>query len=47
MIVGRSNIVGKPMANLLIQQGSGGDATVTVCHSKTATSPPSPARRTS
>ena len=35
VIVGRSNIVGKPMANLLIQQGSGGDATVTVCHSRT------------
>ena len=35
MIVGRSNIVGKPMANLLIQQGPGGDATVTVCHSRT------------
>jgi methylenetetrahydrofolate dehydrogenase (NADP+)/methenyltetrahydrofolate cyclohydrolase len=35
VILGRSNIVGKPMANLLIQQGSGGDATVTVCHSKT------------
>jgi methylenetetrahydrofolate dehydrogenase (NADP+)/methenyltetrahydrofolate cyclohydrolase len=35
VIVGRSNIVGKPMANLLVQQGSGGDATVTVCHSKT------------
>jgi methylenetetrahydrofolate dehydrogenase (NADP+)/methenyltetrahydrofolate cyclohydrolase len=35
VIVGRSNIVGKPMANLLIQQGAGGDATVTVCHSKT------------
>jgi methylenetetrahydrofolate dehydrogenase (NADP+) / methenyltetrahydrofolate cyclohydrolase len=34
VIVGRSNIVGKPMANLLIQQGKGGDATVTVCHSK-------------
>jgi methylenetetrahydrofolate dehydrogenase (NADP+)/methenyltetrahydrofolate cyclohydrolase len=34
VIVGRSNIVGKPMANLLIQQGPGGDATVTVCHSK-------------
>jgi methylenetetrahydrofolate dehydrogenase (NADP+)/methenyltetrahydrofolate cyclohydrolase len=27
VIVGRSNIVGKPMANLLIQQGPGGDAT--------------------
>jgi methylenetetrahydrofolate dehydrogenase (NADP+)/methenyltetrahydrofolate cyclohydrolase len=34
VIVGRSNIVGKPMANLLIQPGKGGDATVTVCHSK-------------
>jgi methylenetetrahydrofolate dehydrogenase (NADP+)/methenyltetrahydrofolate cyclohydrolase len=34
VIVGRSNIVGKPMANLLIQQGTGGDATVTVCHSR-------------
>jgi methylenetetrahydrofolate dehydrogenase (NADP+)/methenyltetrahydrofolate cyclohydrolase len=34
VIVGRSNIVGKPMASLLIQQGQGGDATVTVCHSK-------------
>jgi len=33
--VGRSTIVGKPMANLLIQQGPGGDATVTVCHSRT------------
>jgi methylenetetrahydrofolate dehydrogenase (NADP+)/methenyltetrahydrofolate cyclohydrolase len=35
VIVGRSTIVGKPMANLLIQQGAGGDATVTVCHSRT------------
>lgn len=34
VIVGRSNIVGKPMASLLIQPGKGGDATVTVCHSK-------------
>ncbi len=34
VIVGRSNIVGKPMASLLIQQGAGGDATVTMCHSK-------------
>jgi len=32
VIVGRSNIVGKPMASLLIQPGRGGDATVTVCH---------------
>jgi methylenetetrahydrofolate dehydrogenase (NADP+)/methenyltetrahydrofolate cyclohydrolase len=35
VIVGRSNIVGKPMANILMQQGPGGDATVTVCHSRT------------
>jgi len=35
VIVGRSNIVGRPMANLLIQNGPGGDATVTVCHSRT------------
>jgi methylenetetrahydrofolate dehydrogenase (NADP+)/methenyltetrahydrofolate cyclohydrolase len=35
VVLGRSTIVGKPMANLLIQTGPGGDATVTVCHSKT------------
>ena len=35
VIVGRITIVGKPMASLLIQQGAGGDATVTICHSKT------------
>jgi methylenetetrahydrofolate dehydrogenase (NADP+)/methenyltetrahydrofolate cyclohydrolase len=35
VIVGRSNIVGKPMASLLIQTGRGGNATVTVCHSRT------------
>lgn len=35
VVIGRSTIVGKPMANLLIQTGPGGDATVTVCHSKT------------
>ena len=35
VIVGRSNIVGKPMASLLIQSGKGGDATVTICHSRT------------
>jgi methylenetetrahydrofolate dehydrogenase (NADP+) / methenyltetrahydrofolate cyclohydrolase len=33
--VGRSNIVGRPMASLLLQKGKGGDATVTVCHSRT------------
>lgn len=35
VIVGRSDIVGKPMANLLIQKDSGGNATTTVCHSRT------------
>ncbi len=35
VIVGRSNIVGKPMAAMLVQQRVGGDATVTVCHSRT------------
>jgi methylenetetrahydrofolate dehydrogenase (NADP+)/methenyltetrahydrofolate cyclohydrolase len=35
VIVGRSNIVGKPMAALLMQARDGGDATVTVCHSRT------------
>ena len=34
LVIGRSNIVGKPMANLLVQTGPGGDATVTVCHSR-------------
>ncbi|MEO8206458.1 MAG: bifunctional 5,10-methylenetetrahydrofolate dehydrogenase/5,10-methenyltetrahydrofolate cyclohydrolase [Chthoniobacterales bacterium] len=35
VIVGRSMIVGKPMAMLLMQRGKGGDATVTIAHSKT------------
>ena len=35
VVVGRSNIVGKPMAALLVQARSGGDATVTICHSRT------------
>jgi len=35
VIIGRSNIVGKPMAALLMQNGPGGNCTVTVCHSKT------------
>ncbi len=35
VIVGRSNIVGKPMAALLVQARVGADATVTVCHSRT------------
>jgi methylenetetrahydrofolate dehydrogenase (NADP+)/methenyltetrahydrofolate cyclohydrolase len=35
VIVGRSNIVGRPMASLLLRKGRGGDATVTVAHSRT------------
>jgi methylenetetrahydrofolate dehydrogenase (NADP+)/methenyltetrahydrofolate cyclohydrolase len=35
VIIGRSNIVGKPMASLLMQNAPGGNATVTVCHSRT------------
>jgi methylenetetrahydrofolate dehydrogenase (NADP+)/methenyltetrahydrofolate cyclohydrolase len=35
VVLGRSNIVGKPMAFLLLQKGAGGDATVTVCHTGT------------
>lgn len=34
-IIGRSNIVGKPLAALLMQRGEWADATVTVCHSRT------------
>ena len=35
VVVGRSNIVGKPIANLLIQKAITGNATVTVCHTRT------------
>ena len=35
VVVGRSTIVGRPMASLLLQDGPGGNATVTVCHSRT------------
>ena len=35
VIIGRSNIVGKPLANLLLRKSKTGNATVTVCHSKT------------
>lgn len=35
VVIGRSNIVGKPVASLLMQKGYPGDATVTVCHSRT------------
>ena len=35
VVLGRSNIVGKPMAALMMQAGEAADATVTVCHSRT------------
>jgi methylenetetrahydrofolate dehydrogenase (NADP+)/methenyltetrahydrofolate cyclohydrolase len=35
VVVGRSNIVGKPIANMLLQRGKGANATVTVCHTAT------------
>jgi len=35
VVIGRSNIVGKPIATLMMQKGYPGDATVTVCHSRT------------
>ncbi|MFO7867921.1 MAG: bifunctional methylenetetrahydrofolate dehydrogenase/methenyltetrahydrofolate cyclohydrolase FolD [Bacteroidales bacterium] len=35
VVIGRSNIVGKPMSVLLSQKGYPGDCTVTVCHSRT------------
>ncbi|MDE5567155.1 MAG: bifunctional methylenetetrahydrofolate dehydrogenase/methenyltetrahydrofolate cyclohydrolase FolD [Muribaculaceae bacterium] len=39
VVIGRSNIVGKPVASLLMQKGNPGDATVTVCHSRTTNLP--------
>ncbi len=35
VVVGRSNIVGKPIANMLLQKAPGANATVTVCHTRT------------
>ena len=35
VIIGRSNIVGKPMANLMLQKRESGNATVTLCHTRT------------
>ncbi len=35
VVVGRSNIVGKPVANILMQKRTGANATVTVCHTRT------------
>lgn len=36
VILGRSDIVGRPLSIMLSQRGAGGDATVTLCHSRTA-----------
>ncbi|NIA17069.1 MAG: bifunctional 5,10-methylene-tetrahydrofolate dehydrogenase/5,10-methylene-tetrahydrofolate cyclohydrolase, partial [Planctomycetes bacterium] len=44
VIVGRSNIVGKPLANMLIQKSPTGNATVTVCHTRTKNLPEEVAR---
>lgn len=35
VVIGRSNIVGKPIAGLMVQKGYPGDCTVTICHSRT------------
>ncbi len=35
VVLGRSNIVGKPVANLMVQKADVGDSTVTICHSRT------------
>jgi len=35
VVVGRSNIVGKPIANMLLQKQKGANATVTICHTRT------------
>jgi methylenetetrahydrofolate dehydrogenase (NADP+)/methenyltetrahydrofolate cyclohydrolase len=35
VVVGRSNIVGKPIANMMLQKRKGGNATVTICHTGT------------
>lgn len=35
VVVGRSNIVGKPIANLMLQKRAAGNATVTLCHTRT------------
>ena len=35
VVIGRSNIVGKPIANILLQKAKGANATVTICHTRT------------
>ena len=36
VVLGRSNIVGRPVSNLLSMKGDGGNATVTICHSRSS-----------
>ena len=47
VVIGRSLLVGKPVALLALQKKVGANATVTVCHSATVGLPPSPGRPTS
>jgi methylenetetrahydrofolate dehydrogenase (NADP+)/methenyltetrahydrofolate cyclohydrolase len=35
VVIGRSNIVGKPIANMMLQKAKGANATVTICHTRT------------
>jgi len=35
VVVGRSNIVGKPIANIMLQKAKGANSTVTICHTRT------------
>ena len=44
VVVGRSNIVGKPMAAMMVQKGAGADSTVTVVHSRTRNTHPKGSR---
>ena len=39
VVIGRSNIVGKPVAGLMVQKSYPGDSTVTICHSRTSNLP--------
>jgi methylenetetrahydrofolate dehydrogenase (NADP+) / methenyltetrahydrofolate cyclohydrolase len=39
VVLGRSEIVGKPISLMLVQRGNGADATVTICHSRTQNLP--------
>ncbi len=47
VVVGRSNIVGKPIANIMLQKGKGANSTVTIVHTGTKTSRPTASAQTS